>query len=145
MSVEFRPLGTQALCALERALHPTETSWSAFNYYIPHTKTARYRLCSDYIHKYWLRSSVNMAPRSYISAMDLPTVLNIIYRMVSAQQTNLSVWDGRIFPKRRHFHSEVYYTYVYRTSLQYVISYDCTITIPYIYNIYTNTMETMSK
>ena len=31
-----------------------------------------------------------MPPRSDIEAIDLPTVLHIIYRMVSVQQTNLS-------------------------------------------------------
>ena len=35
-----------------------------------------------------------MPPRSDIEAMDRPTVLFIIYRMVSAQQTNLFVCDG---------------------------------------------------
>ena len=30
-----------------------------------------------------------MSPRSYIEAMDRPTVLYILYTMVSAQQTNL--------------------------------------------------------
>ena len=30
-----------------------------------------------------------MPPRSYIEAMDRPTVLYILYTMVSAQQTNL--------------------------------------------------------
>ena len=32
----------------------------------------------------------NMLPRSDIEAMDRPTVLYVIYRMVSAQQTKLS-------------------------------------------------------
>ena len=30
-----------------------------------------------------------MPPRSYIEAMDRPTILYILYTMVSAQQTNL--------------------------------------------------------
>ena len=34
-------------------------------------------------------AEVNMPPKSYIEAMDRPTVLYIIYTMVSAQQTNL--------------------------------------------------------
>ena len=34
-------------------------------------------------------AEINMAPRSDIEAMDGPTVLYVIYRMVSAQQTNL--------------------------------------------------------
>ena len=42
-----------------------------------------------------------MSMRSDIEAMDRPTVLYIIYRMVimSAQKTNLFACDGRIFPK----------------------------------------------
>ena len=34
-------------------------------------------------------AEVNMPPRSYIEAMDRPTVLYILYTMVSVQQTNL--------------------------------------------------------
>ncbi len=34
-------------------------------------------------------AEVNMPPRSYIEGMDWPTVLYILYTMVSAQQTNL--------------------------------------------------------
>ena len=34
-------------------------------------------------------AEVNMPPRSYTEAMDRPTVLYILYTMVSAQQTNL--------------------------------------------------------
>ena len=33
-------------------------------------------------------TKVNMSSRSYIEAMDRPTVLYILYTMVSAQQTN---------------------------------------------------------
>ena len=39
----------------------------------------------------------------YIEAMDRPTILYIIYSMVSVQQTNLFVCDSRTFPQRRHF------------------------------------------
>ena len=39
-------------------------------------------------------------PRLDIEAMDQPTVLYKIYRMVSAQQTNLFACDGLIFPNR---------------------------------------------
>ena len=34
-------------------------------------------------------AEVNMPPRWYIEAMDRPTLLYILYTMVSAQQTNL--------------------------------------------------------
>ena len=53
-----------------------------------------------------------MSMRSDIEAMDRPTILYIIYRMVimSAQKTNLFACDGRIFPKQCHL--EVYYTYI---------------------------------
>ena len=36
-------------------------------------------------------AEVNMPSKSDIEAMDRPTVLYVIYRMVSAQQTNLFV------------------------------------------------------
>ena len=76
-------------------------------------------------------TEVNMPPRSDIEAMDRPTVLYVIYRMVSAQQTNLSVCDGRILSKRRHFLLGGLFP-LYRTSSQYIISYSCAITIRYI-------------
>ena len=34
-------------------------------------------------------AEVNMPPRSYIEGMDRPTVLYILYTIVSAQKTNL--------------------------------------------------------
>lgn len=46
---------------------------------------------------------VNMQPRSDIEAIGRLTILYMLYRMVSAQQTNLFAWDGRILSKRRHF------------------------------------------
>ena len=45
-----------------------------------------------------------MPPRSYIEAMDRPTVLYILYTMVSAQQTNLlpkkASQNDAILPKK---------------------------------------------
>ena len=45
-----------------------------------------------------------MPPRSYIEAMDRPTVLHIIYTMMSAQQTNLlpenASQNDAILPKK---------------------------------------------
>ena len=38
-----------------------------------------------------------------LEAKDLPTILYVLYRMVSVQQTNLFAWDGRIVSKRCHF------------------------------------------
>ena len=50
MSVEFRPLGTQVLSALEpRALNPPDTSWSALNYYFSHF---------NFVYLYWLIDDV---------------------------------------------------------------------------------------
>ena len=72
-----------------------------------------------------------MPLRSDIEAMNRPTVLYVIYRMVSVEQTNLSARDGQIFPKRRHFSLRGLH-HIYRTSSQYVISYGCAITVPYI-------------
>ena len=43
------------------------------------------------------RHITNMQPRLDIEAMDRPTILYMIYRMVSAQQTNLFTQDSRIF------------------------------------------------
>ena len=49
-------------------------------------------------------AEVNMHDEvGYIEAMDRPTILYIIYSMVSVQQTNLFVCDSRTFPQRRHF------------------------------------------
>ena len=73
-----------------------------------------------------------MLPRSYIEAMDRPTVLYIIYTMVSAQQTNLlpknASRNGTIFAQK------VYQ--IYATTSQYLSSYGCTITMVYIYILY---------
>ena len=70
-----------------------------------------------------------MPPRSYIEAMDQPTVLYILYAMVSAQQTNL-------LPKNASrndaiFAQKVYW--IYATTSQYLNSYGCAITMVYIY------------
>ena len=70
-----------------------------------------------------------MPPRSYIEAMDRPTVLYILYTMVSAQQMNL-------LPKNASrndaiFTQKVYW--IYATTSQYIRSYGCAITMVYIY------------
>ena len=73
-----------------------------------------------------------MLLRSYIEAMDRPTVLYILYTMVSAQQTNL-------LPKNASRNDAIFARKVYRiyaTTPQYLSSYGCTITMVYIY-IYT--------
>ena len=44
---------------------------------------------SQYIRPKVRSAEVNMPPRSDIEAMDLPTMLYMVYCMVSAQQTNL--------------------------------------------------------
>ena len=75
--------------------------------------------------------SVNMPPRSYIEAMDRPTVLYVLYTMVSAQQTNL-------LPKNASRNDAIFAQKVYRiyaTTSQYLSSYGCAITMVYI-NIY---------
>ena len=48
-----------------------------------------------------------MPPRSYIEAMDRPTVLYILYTMVSAQQTNL-------LPKNASRNDAIFAQKVYR-------------------------------
>ena len=71
-----------------------------------------------------------MPPRSYIEAMDQPTVLYILYTMVSAQQTNL-------LPKNASRNNAIFAQKVYRiyaTTSQYFSSYGCTITMVYMYN-----------
>ena len=71
-----------------------------------------------------------MAPRSYIEAMDRPTVLYILYTMVSAQQTNL-------LPKNALRNDAIFAQIVYRiyaTTSQYLSSYGCAITMVYMYN-----------
>ena len=70
-----------------------------------------------------------MPPRSYIEAMDRPTVLYILYTMVSVQQTNL-------LPKNASRNDAIFAQKVYRicaTTSQYLSSYGCTITKVYIY------------
>ena len=70
-----------------------------------------------------------MPPRSYIEAMDRPTVLYILYTMVSAQQTNL-------LPKNASRNDAIFAHKVYRiyaTTSQYLSSYGCAITMVYIY------------
>ena len=72
-----------------------------------------------------------MPPRSYIEAMDRPTVLYILYTMVSAQQTNL-------LPKNASQNDAIFAQKVYRiyaTTSQYLDSYGCTITMVYIYTM----------
>ena len=71
-----------------------------------------------------------MPPRSYIETMDRPTVLYILYTMVSAQQTNL-------LPKNASQNDAIFAQKVYRiyvTTSQYLSSYGCAITTVYIYN-----------
>ena len=71
-----------------------------------------------------------MPPRSYIEAMDRPTVSYILYTMVSAQQTNL-------LPKNASRNDAIFAQkdigYTYATTSQYLSSYGCTITMVYIY------------
>ena len=71
-----------------------------------------------------------MASRSYIvEAMDRPTVLYILYTMVSAQQTNL-------LPKNASRNDAIFAQKVYQiyaTTSQYLSSYGCAITMVYIY------------
>ena len=69
-----------------------------------------------------------MPPRSCIEAMDLPTVLYILYTMVSAQQTNL-------LPKNASGNDAIFAQKVYRiyaTTSLYLNSYGCTISMVYI-------------
>ena len=70
-----------------------------------------------------------MPPRLYIEAMDLPTVLYILYTIVSAQQTNL-------LPKNASQNDAIFAQKVYRiyaTTSQYLSSYGCEITMVCIY------------
>ena len=81
-----------------------------------------------------------MPPRSYIEAMDRPTVSYILYTMVSAQQTNL-------LPKNASrndaiFAQKVYW--IYATTLQYLSSYGCAITMVHIY-IYIYVSHNLAK
>ena len=77
-----------------------------------------------------------MPPRSYIEAMDRPTVLYILYTMVSVQQTNLLYKNAS--RNDAIFAQKVYR--IYATTSQYLSSYGCAITMVYIYiYIYNNT------
>ena len=58
-----------------------------------------------------------MPPRSYIEAMDRPTILYILYTMVSAQQTNL-------LPKNASQNDAIFAQKIYRiyvTTSQYLV------------------------
>ena len=69
-----------------------------------------------------------MPSRSYIEAMDQPTVLYILYTMVSAQQTNL-------LPKNASQNDAIFAQKVYRiyaTTSHYLSSYGCALTMVYI-------------
>ena len=81
------------------------------------------------VHSRYIRPNVNIPLRSYIEAMDLPTVLYILYTMVNAQQTNL-------LPKNASRNDTIFAQKVYRmyaTTLQYLSSYGCAITMVYMY------------
>ena len=72
-----------------------------------------------------------MPPRSYIEAMDRPTVLYVLYTMVSVQQMNL-------LPKNASRNDLIFTQKVYRiyaTTSQYLSSYGCAITMVYTYII----------
>ena len=76
-----------------------------------------------------------MSLRSCIEAMDLPTVLYILYTMVSAQQMNL-------LPKNASRNDSIFAQKVYQiyaTTSQYLSSYGCAITMVYTY-IYISTV-----
>ena len=60
-----------------------------------------------------------MPPRSYIEAMDRPTVLYILYTMVSAQQTNL-------LPKNASRNDAIFAQKVYRIFNSIQFNCDCT-------------------
>ena len=66
-----------------------------------------------------------MPPRSDIEAIDRPTVLYILYSMISAQQTNLLPENGSkndaVFPKSRYG--------IYQTTSQGVSFYGCAIIV----------------
>ena len=72
-----------------------------------------------------------MPPRSYIEAMDRPTILYILYSMVSAQQTNL-------LPKNASRNDAIFAQKVYRiyaTTSQYLSSNGCAITMVYSWGL----------
>ena len=63
--------------------------------------------------------------------MNRPTVLHIIYCMVSAQQANLSECEGQKTAISASFSAQVYLTYMGLRCNAY-LSYGCAITILYI-------------
>ena len=69
-----------------------------------------------------------MSPRSDIEAIDLPTVLYILYSAISVQQTNLlpenASQNDAIFPKSRYG--------IYQSTSQCLSSYGYTIIVLYI-------------
>ena len=71
-----------------------------------------------------MQPEVNILPRLYREAIDRPTVLYILYSTMSAQQMNLlpenTYYNDSILPKS---------VYIYRTTLQCLSSYVCTITV----------------
>ena len=70
-----------------------------------------------------------MPSRSYMEGMDWPTVLYILYTMMSAQQTNLlpkhASRKDAIFAQKGHW--------IYATTSQYLSSYGCKINMVYMY------------
>ena len=86
------------------------------------------------VHSRYIRPEATYLPRLWTMAMDRPTVLYILYTMVSAQQTNL-------LPKNASRNDAIFAQKVYRiyaTTSQYLSSYGCTITMVlfiYIYNV----------
>ena len=69
-----------------------------------------------------------MPPRSYIEAMDRPTVLYKLYTMVNGKQTNLLPTNAS--RNDAIFAQKVYQ--IYATTSQYLSSYGCVITKVYI-------------
>ncbi len=81
-----------------------------------------------------------MPPRSYVEGMNLPTTLHILYTMVSAQQTNLSLENAS--RNDAIFARKVYR--IYAITSQYLSSYGCAITMVYIH-IYVYTVYIQCK
>ena len=73
-----------------------------------------------------------MPPRSDIEAIERPTVLSILYSMISVQQTNLlpenASQNDAIFPKSRYG--------ICQTTSQCLSSYGCAIIVLYFYILY---------
>ena len=70
-----------------------------------------------------------MPLRSYIEAMDRPTIFYILYTILSAQQTNLLSKNAS--RNDTIFAQKVYR--IYATTSQYLSSYGCTIIMVYMY------------